>query len=78
MIPEKIAVTFCELCDAMLTSHPGVEPFRSGLCTPKCRYDGNTTRERPVKIVTYWQREDVPPGPRDPDPLHSFLPNLQR
>lgn len=52
MIPNKVALTFCQSCEEQI----GI----GGLCLFGCRWDANTTRERPVIVVTFWRREMKP------------------
>ncbi len=52
-IPEKIAVTYCSECESALRE--------GGLCGFKCKWDGNTTHERPVFIAVYWLRRERDP-----------------
>ena len=53
-IPNKIAVTFCQSCEAAL-SDGGM------LCSFGCKWDGTTNvKERPVIVRTYWLREEIP------------------
>lgn len=56
-IPSKVTVTFCQPCESVIASNPGVEPSRTGLCSRGCKWDGSYDRMRPIRVVTYWQRE---------------------
>lgn len=49
MIPDHIAVTYCRCCEYRIMEH--------GQCLMGCRYDGTTDRQRPIILVTYWQRD---------------------
>lgn len=74
-IPSKVTVTFCHPCESIIASNPGVEPSRTGLCSRGCKWDGSYDRMRPIRVVTYWQREMKPAQPYErPEPIHhSFL-----
>jgi len=58
-IPNKLAVTFCQSCETQISENQ--------LCMPGCQWDGTTNvRERPVLVVTYWNRDGMtldPPLP---------------
>lgn len=55
MIPNKVALTFCQSCEEQIGSR--FSPQNTGTCTQGCKWDGSTSRERPVIVVTYWRRE---------------------
>lgn len=60
MIPNKVALTFCQSCAEQIGSRFSVNSSR--LCTAGCKWDGDTSRERPVIVVTYWRREMQSPA----------------
>lgn len=49
MIPKLWPVTFCQSCEETITERR--------LCSTGCHWDGSTSPVRPVRVVTYWQRE---------------------
>lgn len=54
MFPAKIAVTFCQSCEAQLTENQ--------LCSPGCVWDGTTNvRKRPVVVRVYWYHQERDP-----------------
>lgn len=55
MIPTKVALTFCQLCEEQIGSR--FSPQNTGTCSMGCKWDGSTSRERPVIVVTYWRRQ---------------------
>lgn len=72
MIPNKVALTFCQSCEEQIGNR--FSASKSNLCTTGCKWDGSTSRERPIIVVTYWRREDPAPTP----PIHhSFLEGYQ-
>lgn len=58
LIPSKVVLTFCQSCEEQIGNRFAVNGSR--LCTTGCRWDGNTTNERPIIVVTYWRREMQP------------------
>lgn len=63
-IPAKWTVTFCRECETAITANQ--------LCMQGCRWDGTkNVRERPVLVVTYWNRDGLtldPPRPIREEP----------
>jgi len=58
VIPNKVVLTFCQACEEQIGSRFTIRSSR--LCTTGCKWDGSTSRERPVIVVTYWRREMQP------------------
>lgn len=56
MIPKLWPVTFCQSCEEAITERR--------LCSTGCHWDGSLSPIRPVRVVTYWQREmrEAAPG----------------
>lgn len=74
MIPSKVALTFCQSCEEQIGNR--FSSNRSNLCSNGCKWDGSTSRERPIIVVTYWRRE-MQPTPETPPIHHSFLEGHQ-
>lgn len=72
MIPHKVALTFCQSCEEQIGSR--FSPQNTGTCTNGCRWDGSTSRERPVIVVTYWRRHEPVEAPA---PHHSFYDKVK-
>jgi hypothetical protein len=53
MIPKLWPVTFCQSCEEALTERR--------LCSTGCQWDGSTSPFRPVRVVTFWQKDVAPP-----------------
>lgn len=64
MIPDKVALTFCQSCQEQIGSRFSVNS--SMLCTTGCRWDGRMSRDRPVIVVTYWRRDASAPFTHHP------------
>ena len=61
MIPNKVVLTFCQLCEEQIGSRFTI--MSSRLCTTGCKWDGDNSPVRPVTVVTYWRREMQPAQP---------------
>ena len=72
MIPNKVALTFCQSCQEQIGSRFSVNS--SMLCTTGCKWDGSTDRTRPIIVVTYWRRQEPVEVPA---PHHSFYDKVK-
>lgn len=78
MIPSKVALTFCQLCEEQIGSR--FSPQNTGTCSMGCVWDGSTSRDRPIIVVTYWRREGQAAQPytrpEEPRPHASFYDKI--